>query len=228
MAHFKWDGNPYDPQWDFGAKQRMNNELFRAVAAAHSVQPIDVFFSYLSGRTVFPGIVRAIGMMGIPTLNISLGDKTKFYNTLEPTGFSGTADIANAFTLCWTSTEDAVKLFESVAAHAIYLPEGANPEIYRPLDVPFDIDISFLGQCYGQRPKVIECLKNKGIHVHTFGHGWPSGEIQVEDMVRVYNRSRINLGFAAVSDSKDICCLKGRDFEAPMSGAVPNTIPSGT
>ncbi|MBI2471666.1 MAG: glycosyltransferase [Planctomycetes bacterium] len=220
VVRFKWDGNPYDPQWDFGDKQRMNSDLIKAVQAAHREQPIDVFFSYLSGRLVSPGIIRAIGMAGIPTLNICLDDKTKFYNTLEPTGFTGMADIANAFTMCWTSTEDAVKAYESVKARAIYLPEGANPEIYRPLDIPFDIDVSFVGQCYGQRPSIIEYLKSRGVSVQTFGRGWPSGEIPVEDMVRIYNRSRINLGFAAVGNSKDVCCLKGRDFEVPMSGGL--------
>ena len=156
--------------------------------------------------------------MGIPTVNMFLDDRTKFYGRLEPTGFAGMADIANTFTLCWTSTEDAVKLYELVGARVIYLPEGANPNVYKRMDSQFDIDVSFVGQCYGQRPKTIEYLKNKGLSVQTFGRGWATGEIPVDELVKTYNRSRINLGFGTVGDSTDLFCLKGRDFEVPMSG----------
>lgn len=210
----------YHSQWHYGGKQQMNMALLKQVQEAHKEKNIDVFFSYLSGRWVFPAIIRAIRMLGIPTLNICLDDRTKFYSTLEPTGFAGRADIASAFTLCWTSTEDAIKLYESVNAKAIYLPEGANPDVYKPVNVSKDIDVSFVGQYYGQRPSVIEYMRNRGVDVQTFGRGWPSGEIPVEDMVLMYNRSRINLGFAAVGESKDIYCLKGRDFEIPMSGGL--------
>lgn len=221
VIRFKWldSYDQYDPKWHFGGKQQMNHNLLKAVQSAHKDKPIDLFFGYLSGRWVFPGTLRAIREMGIPLLNICLDDRTKFYSSLEPTGYAGMADIASTFTLCWTSTEDAVRLYESVGARAIYLPEGANPEVYKPIEVPFDIDVSFVGQCYGQRPKVIEYLRSQGINVQTFGRGWPTGEISVNEMVKIYNRSRINLGFAAVGNSTDICCLKGRDFEVPMSGA---------
>jgi spore maturation protein CgeB len=176
---------------------------------------VDVFFGYLSGRLVFPGTIRAIGMLGIPTLNLSLDDKAKFFGALEGTGFAGLADIAGAFSLCWTSTEESVALYESVGARAAYLPEGANPDVYRHIPgTRHDIDVSFIGQCYGQRPKMIEYLKGRGIRVEA------SGEISVEQMVEIYNRSRINLGFAAVGESADVCHLKGRDFEVPMSGGL--------
>lgn len=222
VVRYRWDFNAqYAQDWHTAGKIAMNAKLIEAVEAAHREKPIDVFFGYLSGRTAFPGIVRAIGTLGIPTLNISLDDKTKFFGGLELTGFTGTVDIANAFTLCWTSTEDAVKQYATVGARAIYLPEGANPDVYKVLPgTQHDIDVSFIGQCYGQRPQIIEHLRKKGIHVQALGRGWPSGEISVAEMVKTYNRSRINLGFAAVGNSAQVCCLKGRDFEVPMSGGL--------
>ena len=39
-------------------------------------------------------------------------------------------------------------------------------------------------------------------------------------MVEIYNRSCINLGFAAVGETADVFHLKGRDFEVPMSGGL--------
>lgn len=212
--------NQYEDNWHFSKKQWFNIRLLEAIEKAHAAKPIDVFFGYVSGRLVFPSTIRTIGRMGIPTLSMSLDDRTKFRSRLEPTGYAGMIDIAGAFSLCWTSTEDAVKQYESVGARAIYLPEGANPLVYRPLNIPFDMDVSFVGQCYGQRAKIIEQLKNKGINVQTFGKGWPSGELTVEEMVQIYNRSRINIGFSMVGDHEDVFCLKGRDFEIPISGGL--------
>ena len=39
-------------------------------------------------------------------------------------------------------------------------------------------------------------------------------------MVEIYNRSRINLGFSGIGYSMKEMCLKGRDFEVPMTGAL--------
>jgi spore maturation protein CgeB len=39
-------------------------------------------------------------------------------------------------------------------------------------------------------------------------------------MIKLYSRSRINLGFAGVGHSRKLMCLKGRDFEVPMSGGL--------
>ena len=39
-------------------------------------------------------------------------------------------------------------------------------------------------------------------------------------MVKMYSRSRINLGFGGIAGHKDTYHLKGRDFEIPMSGGL--------
>ncbi|MCK4785563.1 MAG: glycosyltransferase, partial [Desulfobacteraceae bacterium] len=219
VIRFRWDFyDQYRPDWHFTEKAKMNRGMLETLKSAHQEKSIDLFFGYLSGRTVFPGIIRSIGQLGIPTLSLSLDDKAKFFGTLEPTGYTGMVDIANAFTLCWTSTEDAVEKYNAAGAKAIYLPAGANPEVFKPYDLPRDIDVSFIGQKYGQRPPIIEELRKRGIDVKAFGRGWEKGEISAEEMVKIYSRSKITLGFAGVGDSEEIFCLKGRDFEVPMSG----------
>ena len=54
----------------------------------------------------------------------------------------------------------------------------------------------------------------------TFGQDWPKGAISTQELVEVYARSQICLGFSGVGYSMREFCLKGRDFEVPMSGAV--------
>ena len=220
----RYDWNPrydqYDPQWHWNGKQKMNIELLDAVHKTHGENPIDLFFGYLSGRLIFPAPIRTITMMGIPTLNISLDDKTKFFGELEPTGFTGMADIAGAFSLCWTTDKEALRHYTAVGAPAVYMPPGANPFIFHPFEQQRDIDVCFVGQNYGQRPHIISKLREQGIHVHTFGSGWESGELPIDEMVKLFSRSKITLGIGTVGDASDILCIKGRDFEVPMSGGL--------
>jgi spore maturation protein CgeB len=124
------------------------------------------------------------------------------------------------FDICWTSTADAVKKYCVEGATPVYLPEGANPEIHRPVDCEKTIDVSFVGQCYGNRPETVNLLKRAGIHVEAFGYGWPNGPLSTEEMVRTYSKSRVNLGFGGVEGHNETFCLKGRDFEIPMSGGL--------
>lgn len=220
VVRYDWQPryNQYDPQWHWGGKQRMNMELLDAVHRAHREAPIDLFFGYLSGRLAFPSTIRTLGMMGIPSLNISLDDRTKFYGELEPTGFAGMADLASAFSLCWTTEQNALENYRSVGARAIFMPPGANHEVFHPHPMARDIDVCFVGQNYGKRAQIISRLREEGIQVRTFGAGWDSGEIPLDEMVGLFSRARITLGIGLVADSPDVVCLKGRDFEVPMSG----------
>jgi spore maturation protein CgeB len=129
-------------------------------------------------------------------------------------------NICRYFDLCLTSTEDALKKYCIEGALPIYLPEGANPEIHKPYDVEKSIDVSFVGQCYGNRLTIIQALKDHGIHVEAFGYGWPNGPLSTKDMIRMYSKSKINLGFGGVAGHQDTYCLKGRDFEITMSGGL--------
>lgn len=219
VIRFKWDFHlQYLKDWHQRSKSTVNKMLVEAVEKAHMERPIDVFFGYVSGRVVFPETIRRIEEMGIRTLSLSLDDQIKFYGKKEPSGYSGMAEIAPAFSLCWTSTESSIDKYKEVGARVIYMPAGANPKVYRPYDVPRDVEVSFIGQKYGMRPNVVEDLQSRDIPIQAFGKGWDGGEIPVEEMVKLYSRSRITLGFGTVGDSEAIICLKGRDFEVPMSG----------
>jgi spore maturation protein CgeB len=132
----------------------------------------------------------------------------------------GSRDICSYFDICWTSTEDAVQKYCVEGAIPVYLPEGANPEIFHPYNIKRTIDVSFVGQCYGNRPEIIKRLVAHGIQVKTYGYGWPNDPLEIQDMVKIYSKSKINLGFGGVIDHSNTYCLKGRDFEVPMSGGL--------
>ncbi len=129
-------------------------------------------------------------------------------------------------------------------AHPIYCQEAANPAIYKPFETSRDYEVTFVGQAYGNRPMFIQFLVQNGIAVHTWGHGWKNPDrrhfpketydairaipeylrddpLPDEELVKMYSRSNINLGFSSCGDThltNPILQVRLRDFEVPMSG----------
>jgi spore maturation protein CgeB len=209
-----------EKRWHGSVKELMNRELIGKIEAWHKERPLDVIFTYVSGELVNPEALREIAAIGVPLVNLALNDKEQFVGKIKGGLAMGARDICRYFDLCWTSTEDALPKYCVEEATPFYLPEGANPDAHRPCDIAKTIDVSFVGQCYGNRPEIIERLKQAGIQVEAYGYGWPNGSLALADMTRLYSQSRINLGFGGVSGHRDTFCLKGRDFEVPMSGGL--------
>jgi len=222
VYHYDWFG-AFDHtrrDWRTSMKAEMNRDLVERVRRLVADKRPDVIFTYLSGEIVSPDTVRSLRDSGVPMIHFSLNDKEHFVGKVRGGLAFGSRDICALFDLCWTSTADALKKYCVEGALPVYLPEGANPKIHRPFEAEKTIDVSFVGQCYGNRPETIERLKREGIQVEAFGYGWPHGPLSTEEMVRIYSISRINLGFGGVAGHRETFCLKGRDFEIPMSGGL--------
>ena len=222
VRRYDWFEN-YNHQrkdWYKSIKAKMNENLVNQVKQWIRDDSTDVIFTYLSGELIFPKAMQELGSLGVPIINLALNDKESFIGKTKNGQPIGMKNICRYFDLCWTSTEDALEKYCVEGALPIYLPEGANPEIHKPYDVERSIDVSFVGQCYGNRPAIIQALKDHGIHVEAFGYGWPNGPLPTKDMICMYSKSKINLGFGGVAGHQDTFCLKGRDFEIPMSGGL--------
>jgi hypothetical protein len=221
VVHYDW-GNEFDQnsaKWQSEGKKKFNARLLETVNRSNMEDKIDIFFSYLSGRWVYPETIEKICDLGIITVNISFDDKTQFWGYREPGGLSGNATIAKQFDICITcqSKEDVGKYIFS-GANPLFLPPAGNPEAFSYLGIERTIKVSFIGQRYGVRPKMINHLRNNGLDVRTYGLGWPQGKISQTQMNEIYNQSLINLGFGYVGNSNSIKGLKGRDFEIPLAG----------
>jgi len=222
VRHYDWT-KEYDhgsKAWSSSLKKKMNRDLVKFVCDCAEEAPVHFIFAYLSGGLVSPGTVEALSGFRIPMVNLALNDKEAFVGRVRGGLAAGARDICRHFDLCWTSTRDALEKYCVEGALPIYLPEGANPEVHRPYDVERSFDVTFVGQCYGNRPSVIGKLRSAGIRADAFGPGWPGGPLPTEEMVKMYSRSRINLGFGGIAGHKDTYHLKGRDFEIPMSGGL--------
>ena len=222
VRHYDWSPE-FDHQakgWHSGPKQRMNEALIGRVRRWAAEEGGDVIFCYLSGENVYPETVQEMAAIGVPMVNLALNDKESFVGRIRNGQAMGARDICRHFHLCWTSTEDALEKYCVEGAVPFYLPEGADPLVHRTYEEDRTIDVSFVGQCYGNRPEIIARLRRAGIGVEAYGFGWPNGPLTTEEMVRLYSRSRINLGFGGVDGFDATYCLKGRDFEIPMSGGL--------
>ncbi|PKN66942.1 MAG: hypothetical protein CVU54_17635 [Deltaproteobacteria bacterium HGW-Deltaproteobacteria-12] len=222
VRHYDWweKFSHQSKDWHRSLKAAMNKDMVRQVSTWMAEEKADVIFAYLSGEIVEPATLQEIRGQGVPLINLALNDKEHFVGKVKKGKAWGARDICRCFDLCWTSTEDALIKYCVEDARPIYLPEGANPQIHRPQAIEKTIDVSFVGQCYGNRRAVVNELRNRGIAVQAYGIGWPDGPLTTEEMVRMYSRSKINLGFGGIAGYKDTYCLKGRDFEIPMSGGL--------
>jgi len=189
----------------------MNNKMLGEIKEAHSTGSIDALIGYFSDNTVSPQILKQISDMGIIIFNFSFDDKLLFRNLVN---------IASSIDLNLTNAPDSCIKYIAEGGLSMFWPQGAHPDDHKPYDLPFEFDVSFVGGKYGWRPKFIKRLQRRGINVECFGNGWGNGSLSDEEMVKLYSRSRITLGFAGVGHSRKLMCLKGRDFEVPMSGGL--------
>lgn len=89
-----------------------------------------------------------------------------------------------------------LKYRETSLPNAIYFPFGCNEQIFRPLAIPKQYDVSFVGGWHPYRQWIIQRIQQAGIRVAVFGYGWPAGEVDQTRMVRIFNQSRINLNLS--------------------------------
>ena len=222
VSTFEWRSRGFDeskPDW-LGRRDEMNRALLRAFEAANRQRPVDLVIGYISGYTVAPQVLQQMASRGAVIVNFCFDDKIAWPGRIRGGRYTSTAAIAQAVDLNLTSDPHGSARYFAHGGLCLFHPEAADPEWYKPLKMPFQYDVSFVGARYGWRPTLIRELRRRGVEVECFGKGWPNGAIPNSQMNEIYARSRVNLGFGGIGFSKTLLCLKGRDFEVPMSGAL--------
>lgn len=75
--------------------------------------------------------------------------------------------------------------------------------------------VSFVGAAHGDRRARVERLREAGVDVACFGHGWENGPVDNADLARIMRESVISLNFA---NSRGGDQIKARCFEVPGAG----------
>jgi hypothetical protein len=222
VTHFDWRERGYKPRADDWLEKRdvMNAEMLQVFRDAHAQQPIDAVVGYLSGHNTSPETLSTMAGMGAAIFNYCYDDKLHFPGRQFGGRDTSPAGIVNAVDLNITNAPDCVIKYFVHGALGVFCPQGAQPDVHKPQPGGFEYDVSFIGAKYGWRPRFIAALEKRGVRVDCFGKGWNQGTITDGDVIRIWSHSRINLGMAGVSHSRKLCCIKGRDFEIPMTGGL--------
>jgi hypothetical protein len=121
-----------------------------------------------------------------------------------------------------TTDHLAIHKYRRAGHEVIQSQWASNERYYKPVDVPQDIDVSFVGARTEPRERLVNDLERQGIRVETFGADWPHGRVSFDEMIRIFSRTRINLNFSASYFGDGIAYpqIKGRVFEIPMCGGL--------
>ena len=220
-------------------RPKISQELIKQIRAAHQHAPVDLFFSYFYDACILPETLAEIRSLGIKTVNWYCNGSYQLHLVSE---------IAPHYDWCLVPEKFRLTDYLALGANPIYSQEAANPLVYKPHDLPLEYGVTFVGQAYGDRPSYIRYLRNEGIDVQVWGRGWPvlpvsarpgqgetppasaeaetvvygGGVLPDDEMIRMYSRSRINLGFSSCGEThrtdQRILQVRLRDFEVPMSG----------
>ncbi|HKI60931.1 MAG TPA: glycosyltransferase [Mariprofundaceae bacterium] len=137
--------------------------------------------------------------------------------------------LAPMFDVHATTYASAIKRAEEDGIDSCMLTQWAADSSRMAPPLPAsecDYKVSFVGSMYGNRKQWISDLEQRGIHVDTFGYGWPKGPVEAEDIAGIIRTTQIslNLGDSGVvmeggklTRSRQI---KARVFEVPGAGGL--------
>ncbi|MDM5262927.1 glycosyltransferase [Sulfurovum sp. XTW-4] len=230
--------NTYEPLKEFGTvfkfeldkdddrknwyqnKVQRNNEMLNFVDNTIRNHKIDVIVCYLSGFSTTPEVLKKIKSYNIFMINESLDDERKFISKKGKDGiYRGMKDICRFFDLSLTTSQSALVKYLVEGGKPMYKDYAGNEKIYKNLHLKKEYDVGFVGASYGIRDKYIQYLQDNGINVYAKGKGWQKGFAESDEMIEIFNKSKIVLGFSTVGKNDDIYILKGRDFEVPLTGS---------
>lgn len=81
--------------------------------------------------------------------------------------------------------------------NVIPFPFGCHDGVYQKLPDSKKIhDVSFVGSWHPYREWLLDRLRKAGFSVYVAGYGWPHGAVDQEEMIRIFNQSRVNLNLS--------------------------------
>jgi spore maturation protein CgeB len=136
---------------------------------------------------------------------------------------------APCFNWVITTAASALQKYDRLGYTNVIKSQWAcNHYLYRRLNLPPAHDVTFVGQPHGTRRDVIESLRHAGIDVRVWGNGWESGRLTQEEMIRVFNQSRINLNLSNASVSSTGLLARTKGALSATASRVLRGVPGGS
>ena len=197
-------------------QKAMNRQLLEVAKA----EKPDLMFTVLFNDELDPTVVRAISASGNTlTLNWFCDDHWRFDNYSRY--------WAPCFNWVVTTARSALPKYARLGYTQVIKSQWAcNQFLYRKLDLPLTYDISFVGQPHGNRRQIIDALRQAGFDVRAWGSGWETGRLTQDEMINVFNQSRINLNLSNASSMNGLSLPVGRTTRRWLSQLL-DRIPFG-
>jgi spore maturation protein CgeB len=186
-GHLLFDLN----QKEYASQQAMQEN----VEAIVNREKIDwVLWSVGVGSYEFdPLFLRALRTQTIIAL-LSAGDCEHIFEPLAQY-YAQCVDFVLSFSMA------AVHKYREIGVPSFYFTNYFDTQKYTKLDLEKEYDVSFIGAVNKpKRAEYIAYLREHGINVSVFGSGSNNGMVSHEEMIRIFNRSKINLNFTMVDE----------------------------
>lgn len=168
----------------YGQKE-MNNQL---VKKCQEFKP-DLIFTFLFENEIYPQTLDKIRKYSRASITWMADDKWRW----ESIG----KKYCKFFDYVVTTDPEAIAKYEGIGYKNAILSQWAiDPDVYKDKNLEKDIPVSFVGRDNAWRRFVIKELKRKGIEVDCYGFGWKNGRVTQEEMIDIFNRSKINLNIS--------------------------------
>lgn len=201
--------------FDDDLRDRNSRRLKKQVQEARP----DFIIGQMMGLNVDPRTLDEFRTQGITVVNIVMDDRLPdLWVPMADGQRRGGIALAKSVDMTLTTCADRVEWYHKEAAPARPMTLASDGGI-APEGLARDIPISFVGNKYGFRGKIVEAVEKAGLPIATYGRGWPNGPVGAEEAARINARSRIILGSGLVGHMRDVYTLKLRDFDAMMAGA---------
>lgn len=230
----------------------LESALLEQVARAHSREPIDVFFSYFYSTFARPEVIREIAAMGVLTVNWYCNASYQFHLVSEIAPAYSFCLVPERFRLEDYRAVGASPLYCQEAANPEFYKPHALPVEYdiafvgaaygdRPAYVSSLVSAGLAVRAWGPgwaelaRPIPIRArtrtalsqtkrrLLGQALRPPRLPPGACGGPLTDEEMVAMFSRAKISLGFSSVGSSGGSPTptrqVRLRDFEVPMAGA---------
>jgi spore maturation protein CgeB len=193
------------------------SELNRALLKRVEETSPDVVFCVLMQYEVWIETMRLIRKSGPFLVNWSTDDSWKYamFSRL----------IGSEFDLFVTTYPSAVAWYQQAGIGSGHLSQWAANVETLTLPLPAAAcryPVSFVGAAYGNRPAMVDRLRQAGIDVTCFGHGWPAGPVDTKRIAEIVRGSKISLNFSEGSQKAlggtGGRQIKARVFEVPGYG----------
>lgn len=195
------------------SKDRLSNEM---ALGRYDSKDFDVVVGQFWGHLLTPKALMLFKQCFV--INISMDDILPSNWGSRGGARFGAIGLASQCDLILTTFPPAVGRYKEAGVSSIFIPLASDGDRFCGHGSKSKYDISFVGNNYGVRRKIIDRLLKSGIEVAAFGNGFANGPVGAAANWKITSKSKIILGIGYVGHSKKTTTLKMRDFDALVSG----------